>query len=176
MHGVQRGDDGSWAWIAPCGASGGDHATSRDLTRESYQKHRFGCVACKGAAGAPVAAKPSETEVAVPVVEEKKVARAPSDKARAALKREGTVTGRARIKKSNVKDVERPANARQATPAEKAQFTKLVRAAASEHEAWIAVRKHFSREEWGKVREITLACSPYRTFMAAFKDLHRAAS
>lgn len=167
MVGVQRGDDGSWAWIAPCGASGGEHATSRDLTRESYAGHRTACKACGVSGGSP-APKAADAEVRVPVAEEKKPV------VKKAAKRAGTVTGRARLSKPNTKEVERPANARVATPAEKAQFTKLVKAGDTLEHAWAAVRKAFPRAEWGKVRDVTLACSPYRTFSKAFADLHGA--
>jgi len=160
MLGVQRNTDGSWAWIAPCGASGAEHATSRDLTRESYAQHRAKCRTCSGAAGAPLPAAKDAAKSA-PVTAE--LSAPPSRGGKPAKKTTKSVSLTSVSSES----------AKKASPSDKAAFTRAVKAGDTLEHAWAAVRKAFPRAEWGKVRDITQACSPYRSFAAAYKDLHK---
>lgn len=164
MPGVTRAGDGSWSWIGTCGASGADNATSRDDTREAYAAHRKQCLTCGGkspaAQPATVAAAASGGTAVKSRVVKKAAAKAPA----------ATKTKKPAVIPAASSD-DTPAVAPKGSKKDRERFAELVTGAKDEVSAWRAVRKEFPRDPWGKVRDITQALTPHKTWMAAYRAL-----
>jgi hypothetical protein len=162
MPGVTRAGDGSWSWIAPCGASGADNATSRDDTRDAYAAHRKECLTCGGKASSAAPTTAQAAAIGGTAVKSRVVKKATTEKAKRTSKP-------ATIPAASSDDT--PAAPPKGSKKDRERFVELVKGAKDEVSAWRAVRKEFPRDPWGKVRDITRALTAHKTWMEAYRTI-----